>query len=143
MTVGFGFGSKGHGDEIEAREMLDRDIREGYIVSTGEASAYPELVLVGGTPANDPSNYLYEEVYLSHDEADNPGYVIRCSKYVPFNSCKVEFRATRSPYVFINLTFVRELMPQWENVIRDTRDKIDSMIVQTYALPNPAYGRDE
>jgi hypothetical protein len=141
MTVGFGFGSKGHEDEIEAREMLDRDISEGYIVSRGEISAYQGLELVGGTPNNDPSNTLHKEVYLSHDGGGNPEYVIRCTRFAPSNECETQFRVTRSPYIYVNLVFVRTLLPQWQSLIRDTRDKIDSMIVQTYELPNPAYGR--
>ncbi|MDR1076479.1 MAG: hypothetical protein LBL59_09340, partial [Xanthomonadaceae bacterium] len=143
MTVGFGFSSEGARDDIRAREVLKNDMEQRYIISRDEASAYPGLELVGGTPNNDPSNTLHEEVYLSHDEAGNPEYIIRCTKFAPSNECETQFRATRSPYIYVNLVFVRTLLPQWQSLIRDTRDKIDSMIVQTYGLPNPAFEKGE
>ena len=118
-------------------EILKESIARGSIKPVSEKSQYPGLKLVG-TNRDDLKNEYYSgrsTYYLSRDEKDNPEFVIKCNEFVPSPACDVSFRSTKSPYIYVSLTFVLALLPQWKEVIENTRNKINSMIVKTYELP--------
>jgi hypothetical protein len=144
MTVKFGVGPKDHWDDLRQRNIMNDELKKGYIRPEKRVSSYPGLELIGARfnrPSDPPDKY--QAVYLSRDAQGQPEYVIRCDERVPSPACETAFRASRSPYVYISVDFVLALMPQWESVIRDTRAKIDSLIVKTYELPIPKKPNDK
>lgn len=135
LTVGFEYSRK---NKIHLEYKLLQDaIARGSIKKVLEKSKYPGLELVG-MDIVDSNNQYYEgreTFYLSRDAKGEPEFVIRCNEYVVSPNCDINFRATKSPYIDISLTFVLALLPQWKEVIEKTRNKVDSMIVKTYELP--------
>jgi hypothetical protein len=137
MTVGFGIDAKGSRDDARQRKRLGEELARGYIRPVDRLSRYPELELVGENETVPETDSLRTTVYLSRETSVEPNIVIRCWELAPSPDCEAAFRASKSPHVYIKLRFVLALMPQWEDVIRDTRNKVDSMIIQTYELPEP------
>lgn len=132
LTVGFGFVFRPPMSEELALSNLENDLQLGYIVRANDKSKYGGLQLVGVRGRNEERTTYY----VSQDGKGHRQFVISCLEYAVSPACRITFRATKSPYIFINLTFVNALLPQWKDVITATRQKVDSMIVQTYQLPS-------
>ena len=131
LTVGFGFTSNPNNFTQQAYyNILQEDIKKGYVKAVSGPSKYPNLELFSESEV-DETRRTY---YVSHDKQGSPEYTIKCNEYVSSPSCETYFRTTKSPYIYVNLTFVLSLLPQWKEVIEATRNKVDSMIIQTYEL---------
>ncbi len=130
LSVGFGFGFEPSHSEALLRRNLENNVQLGYIKPTNKISKYPGLELVGIERTGELENTYYR----SRDAQGHAEFVIRCNEDAPSPVCDTAFRATKSPYIYVQLDFVLALLPQWKEVITATRKKVDSMIIDTYYL---------
>lgn len=131
MIVGFGFSFiLPQSTQYDEYKRFQSDLAHGHIDQVSQKSRYNDLDLVG-VQGNDRVKETY---YIGKDETGQPAYIFRCHEDVYSPSCETRIRATKSPYIFIEINFVLDLLPQWKEVISATRSKVDSMIVKTYNL---------
>lgn len=131
MVVGFGFSFMlPKTTQYDEFKKFQSDIAHGFIHQSSQKSRYNDLALAG----IQDNGLVKETYYVGKDETGQPAYVFRCSEGAVSPSCDTRFRASKSPYIFIDTTFVLDLLPQWKEVISATRSKVDSMIVKTYNL---------
>lgn len=134
MIVSFGFsGSTTPEFEERRRNNLQDELNRGYILKTALSQKYERLNLVG--IRNYPNQLTTETTYyLSRDDRGKNQFVIQCLERVLNPVCETGFHSMSSPNLYIELRFPFSLLRNWENIIVNTRKKIDDFVVQTYTL---------